>query len=180
MYMPFNFFDLNVNYIPKNIKLIFTKFSSLNLIELHNFPRIIIWKNTIDYIISRPIFGYGAGVFGIYYITLNEKFGAQHAHNLILQIAFDYGIPLSIILTTFLSLLLYKGWLKILYDKNNLNKIHNFFDKCLFASTLISLIAQLYDVTYFDGRVAILIWILLAGLKCTIEDKNNYSNKIRR
>ena len=30
----------------------------------------------------------------------------------------------------------------------------------------------MYDVTYYDGKVSILIWIFLAGLKCIIEDEN--------
>lgn len=177
IYFPVNLSEQYIIYIPKNIKLILTKFSSLNLFNLNNFPRIIIWKNTIDFIIAKPIIGYGAGIFGIFYISLNEKFGAQHAHNLILQIAFDYGIPLSLILTSFLLVLLYKGWVEIFKNNNKLNEFNHYFDKCLFASTLIALISQLYDVTYFDGRVAIIIWLMLAGIKSTIEDKHNSSIK---
>ena len=177
LFIPINLYEQSIIYVPKNIKLIFTKFSSLNLVNLNTFPRIIIWRNTLNFIISKPIIGYGAGIFGIYYITLNEKFGAQHAHNIILQIAFDYGIPLSLILTSFITFLLLKGWVKIFKAKQISNKFNHFFDKCLFTSTLVALSAQLYDITYFDGRVAILIWIMLAGIKVIIEDKNYLTTK---
>ena len=91
-------------------------------------------SNTLNFIISKPILGYGAGIFGIFYITLNEKFGAQHAHNIILQIAFDYGIPLSLILTSFITILLLKGWLKIFKDKQLSNKFNHFFVKTYLGS----------------------------------------------
>ena len=177
LFLPINLYEQSIIYVPKNIKLIFTKFSSLYLVNLNSFPRIIIWKNTLDFIISKPILGYGAGIFGAFYITLNEKFGAQHSHNIILQIAFDYGIPLSLILTSFITILLLKGWVKIFKDKPISNKLNHFFDKCLFASTLVALTAQLYDITYFDGRVAILIWIMLAGIKSIIQEKNYLTTK---
>ena len=39
-----------------------------------------------------------------------------------------------------------------------------------FASTLVAVVSQIYDVTYFDGRVSMLIWLLLSGLKSIIDD----------
>ena len=33
------------------------------------------------------------------------------------------------------------------------------------------LVSQINDVTYYDGKISILIWILLAGLKSLIEEK---------
>ena len=35
---------------------------------------------------------------------------------------------------------------------------------------MIFLISQLVDVQYFDGRISIIFWILLAGLKCIIDE----------
>ena len=34
------------------------------------------------------------------------------------------------------------------------------------------LISQLVDVQYFDGRISIVFWLILAGLKTIIDDKN--------
>ena len=60
------------------------------------------------------------------------------------------------------------------------SKIHsrgeNSIETFWFASALVAVISQLYDVTYFEGRVSILIWILLAGLK-SITDNNLQTSK---
>ena len=45
-------------------------------------------------------------------------------------------------------------------------------DKCWYASSLSILMFQQYDATYYDGKISILMWILIAGLK-TIFDKRN-------
>ena len=47
------------------------------------------------------------------------------------------------------------------------------YDKAWIISFLILFISQMVDVQYFDGRVSIICWILLAGVKCLIEDINN-------
>ena len=39
------------------------------------------------------------------------------------------------------------------------------------AASFIFLISQLVDVQYFDGRISIVFWFLLAGLKTTIDEK---------
>ena len=65
---------------------------TLNLFDIQNNLRIEIWTNTFHFIYSKPIIGYGAGLFPIIYLTLKEDYNAQHSHNIILQIAFDYGI----------------------------------------------------------------------------------------
>ena len=36
---------------------------------------------------------------------------------------------------------------------------------------LIIIISHLSDLTYYDGRVSLLIWILLAGLKCILDEE---------
>ena len=38
-------------------------------------------------------------------------------------------------------------------------------------NSLVILISQINDVTYYEGKISILIWILLAGLKSLIEEK---------
>ncbi len=155
-------------YIPKTIKIIIGKLIDFNINDIQNITRIKIWKNTFGFISSKPFLGYGAGLFPIIYLSLND-YDAQHAHNIILQIAFDYGILLSIGLSTFVFILFYRSWQKIFINSNS-----NINDKPLeiywFASTLVAAVSQIYDVTYFEGRVSILIWLLLVGLKSIIDD----------
>ena len=42
---------------------------------------------------------------------------------------------------------------------------------CWLTSTTVICINQLLDFTYYDGKISILIWILLSGIKSIIQDK---------
>ena len=95
-------------------------------------------------------------------------FNAQHAHNMPLQLAFEYGIPISIFLTSFIIYLFYKSWKTVFVQNNNKNILLN---KCWIASCLVAITSHLTDITYYDGKISILIWILLSGLKCIMENQ---------
>ena len=142
---------------------------NFNISSIQNITRIKIWGNTLGFISTKPFLGYGAGLFPIIYLTVSD-YSAQHAHNIILQIAFDYGLLLSLGLSTFVFILLYKTWQKIFTYSSNLNSNEKPFEIYWFASTLVAVVSQIYDVTYFDGRVSMLIWLLLSGLKSIIDD----------
>ena len=83
-----------------------------------------------------------------------------------------YGIPIAIILTLFVSCLFFKSWNIIFQKRSNLNTVVN---KAWVVSTLIILISHLSDVTYYDGRISLLIWTLLSGLKSILDESNNKS-----
>lgn len=155
-------------YIPKTIKILIEKFMNANINAIPN-TRIEIWSKTLGFISKKPLLGYGAGLFPIVYLSLNN-YDAQHSHNIILQIAFDYGIFLSLGLAIFVFILLYKTWQKIFINSSKANINDKPLEIYWFASALVAIVSQIYDVTYFDGRVSILIWLLLAGLKSIIDD----------
>ena len=89
-----------------------------------------------------------------------------------LEIAQMYGIPIAIILTLFVSFLFFKSWNIIFQKKSNLNTVVN---KAWIVSTLIILISHLSDVTYYDGRISLLIWTLLSGIKSILDESNDKS-----
>ena len=68
-------------------------------------------------------------------------------------------------------------YLENLYLDNELKDNFVFYipiyDKAWIISFLILFISQMVDVQYFDGRVSIIGWLLLAGVKCLTEDINN-------
>ncbi len=158
-----NFFD---TLFPLNFwsskSLIFTNFLSLN--------RVNIWFITTKYILKRPLLGWGASTFPILYEI--EKSGTEiyqqsHTHNLFLELALNYGIIVSIIILSF-SVMIFINAFKIYRNKI---KIKNFlesdliFDKAWFISSLVLIISQLFDIQYYDGRISISLWILIAGLR---------------
>ena len=128
-------------------------------------------------ILERPLLGYGPSRFKTLYEINDGTRDISHLHNLPLEIAFNYGIPLALILSGFVVLLLIKSWRKI-YNKNNIK--NNFIDnRAWLIACSIATASHLYDVTYYDGKVSIVIWIFLAGLKCIIEeDFKESKNKI--
>ena len=168
-------FIQNDIYIPKTIKILIEKITNYNLFASNS--RIEIWRNTLRLISAKPFLGYGAGLFPIVYLTLSD-YSAQHAHNIILQIAFDYGLFLSIGLSVFVLILLFKTWQKISTYSNNLNFNDKPIEIYWFASALVAIVSQLYDVTYFDGRLSLLIWLLLTGLKTIIDEDLNTLKKL--
>ena len=113
-------------------------------------------------------------MFAFLYLQYKESpILAQHTHNLSLQIAFDFGLPVSIILTSMITILFIKTFRKVFSMKRE-NK--NFIDKAFLASSFIGMIFHLLDIPYYDARVSILIWTLFSALKCILEeDKSAFS-----
>ena len=106
--------------------------------------------------------GIGPSVFPYLYKSIKDAF-AGHPHNLFLELSLSYGLIVSIIIFTTIIFLLYKSYLQLKFEKNN--KINSVFDIAWFISFLILLISQMVDIQYFDGRISILFWLLISGLK---------------
>ena len=145
-----------------------------------NYPRLLIWKSTLSFILQKPIFGWGAGTFANVFTNkghviipyLNLK--ANHSHNIFLELAYNFGIPLSLILsTTFLSL--YKKAFNII-NKLKIELDHNYVDKALLVSLAIMFVSHLSDLTFYDGKISIVFAALFAGLT-NISQENNLETK---
>ena len=149
------------NNIPDKIWLEFTDlgFSQLNA------TRLEILNSAFKVIINNPFFGTGAASFPIIY-EFETGFWKGHSHNLFTELSISYGLPSTIILISFLGIILLTSF-KNLYRK----KETNFKDRAFFVAVIIFLLSQLVDIQYFDGRVSLVFWLLLAGLK-SINDEN--------
>ena len=137
-------------------------------------------KNTIDLISQRPFMGWGAGTFpltSVYFVEPTLK-SYQHTHNLLFELAYSFGIPLTFLIGSTTTRMLFLGFKKII----NLNKFfsNDFLYKPFLAAILIFLVTHMSDVTYFDGKISILFSVLLAGLKNIIEKKDDlyYKNTL--
>ena len=172
-FQPSSIFGLGnqLKLIPSKLieKILFNEFGGIN-----NFPRMEIYKRTIKLIFQNPFLGWGGSTFALVYVA-NEKvfLQPQHSHNLYLQLAYDYGLPLSIILTITIVTLFIKASKKIIAMK----KTNEFYiDKAFLASSFVVLSFHLFDIPYYDGKVSILIWTLFSGLKCILDEnkKDNF------
>ena len=151
------------NLIPDSIWMEFTDFQ---------YNRIEIWLSGLKTLFNHPFFGTGAGSFSDIF-KYESGLWKGHAHNLPLELAISYGLPALILVSIPIFLLLYKSVKHIFFIKNKFEFHIPTHDKAWIISLFILFISQMVDVQYFDGRVSIIGWILLAGVKCLIEDINN-------
>ena len=144
------------------------KLSYFDIYNFFSYPRIEIITISLNYISKKPLWGYGSGTFPVLYGLAGGEYDTQHTHNLALQIAYDYGLPIALILIFIMSFIFIKAFNKIFFK----NKKSNLLDKCWITSTAICLIFNFTDITYYDGKISILLWILFGGLASINNDKN--------
>ncbi len=130
--------------------------------------RIEIYKSALELIKENPFFGIGAGSFSEIFL-LNTNFWKGHSHNLLFELSISYGLPATIIFFITTVNILYLSSKKIFFSKNKIDD--NYIDRAFWAAFFFFLISQLADVQYFDGKISLITWILLAGLKNIILDK---------
>jgi len=158
------FIIFNINLIP--FKLI----ERLNLENILNDPRILLWKKSIDYILERPILGWGGNSFSSLWNNQDIKYFG-HSHSMPIEISIQYGLITSILLSILIFFILIKSFRLIFLDSNlkliNFKK-DNFFDRGWYTASIVILLANTLDILYFDIRISLLTWIFLAGLRNVI------------
>ena len=131
--------------------------------------RMEIYKSALELIKENPFFGIGAGSFTEIFL-LNTNFWKGHSHNLLFELSISYGLPATIIFLITTINILYLSSKKIFSSKIKIDK--NYIDRAFWAALFFFLISQLADVQYFDGKISLITWILIAGLKNIILDKD--------
>ena len=170
--IPISIRDTLTNLLPINILNNFPN-NSVSLTEA--YPRLGIWKFSIDYILERPLFGWGGGSFPIVYET-SKNIWIGHPHNIIFEIAFNYGLLTALLICSKIFKSLYEFYksianydqIKIIRGKKNL-----IFEKAWFSSILFLTYSHLFDMHYFDLRISIVSWILLSGLRASNDLKSD-------
>ena len=137
------------SFIPQSIWMEFSEFQ---------YSRISIWKSGLNAVYNNPLFGCGAGSFQQIYIH-ETGLWKGHSHNLPLELIISYGIPSALLIIIPILIIVFLSSRKILL---NINKV-SIFDKSWITCLIVLLTSQMYDVQYFDGRISIILWILLSG-----------------
>ena len=150
--------------IPNKILLEFSEEGYKDL----DVTRLEILKSAINIISKSPLVGIGAASFTAIY-ELKTNFYKGHSHNLLTELAISYGLPVTIIFTltiiTILTIAYYAVFIK------NLKTI-NYFERACWASVFFFFLSQLVDIQYFDGKISIIAWILIASLKNIINENS--------
>ena len=166
---------ININiseYIPE----VFLRIRSLNFFI--NTPRIILFRSAINYILQRPFLGWGSGTFAFVFLAKENMWNPpfvfvkfQHTHNLFLEMAFNFGMPVAITLTTIALFIFFKA-LKILLSYEPKDDFY-FLDKAWISSGIVVFLIHLSDLPFYDGRVSMLICILFSTLRSISLTKNS-------
>ena len=151
-------------YLKQFFDGIYSSFSSFRIETVLSSQRFEIWSKSIKMILEKPLLGWGAGTFGILYLLNGGIYGAQHSHNIILQISQSYGLPFSITICTTVVLLILNAYKNILKNKEPDTSINYFW----LISLIVATIHQLFDIVLFEGRLNIIYCILLTGSKTII------------
>ena len=85
----------------------------------------------------------------------------------------SYGVPATLLIIIPIFYLLCKTYKKLIFGNIKLNR-NTIIDKAWLISLSLLILMHLVDVQYFDGRVSITAWVLLAGMRnIIIQDKRN-------
>tara|TARA_B100000900_G_scaffold411917_1_gene432585 strand:- start:13 stop:1329 length:1317 start_codon:yes stop_codon:yes gene_type:complete len=127
--------------------------------------RLEIYKSALNLIKENPIFGTGAASFpNVFFLETN--FWKGHSHNLLLELSISYGLPSAFCFFIVTSNILYLSSKKIFINQ----KVSNLklFDRAIWSALFFFLLSQLADIQYFDGKISLITWILIASLKLII------------
>jgi len=137
------------------------------------YTRINLWTNSIALILKKPFFGFGASFFPIIYqFYFFEKFNNSyilHSHNIFIELAFNYGIIVSFLIFLFIFNQILKAYKAL--KNNDFKNNEKIINKCWLASSIVAVLSQTTDITYYDGRISFMFWFLIAGLKMVNQEK---------
>ena len=140
----------------------------------NDISRLEIWQNSLSLIAKNPILGSGFSSFPQY---LESQIGVWkgHSHNLILELMLSYGIPAALLIIVPFTLLIGSACKKIILNsRQNFNDI--IFEKAWLVSIILLALTHLVDITYFDGRISIAGWVLLAGVRNINKENSMHIN----
>ena len=106
-------------------------------------------------------------MYQIYYQP--ENYTEQHTHNLFLEISAGYGFIASTMIFLFIFTIIFCAWRKISDGKFSSKEL--IINKSWLASSVVVLISQMNDITYYDARISVMFWIFLSGLRNIIISK---------
>ena len=156
--------------IPKGLWINFTNIGYESL----DISRMGIWEYAFKFIINKPIVGHGSNSFSR--LLFEETgFWKAHTHNLPLELGVTYGIITALLILIPTSYLIYKSYLIMFIKNKKINK-ETIIDRSWTISLIILTLTNLIDIQYFDGRISIVGWILLAGSKNIISNNSVNEN----
>ena len=119
--------------------------------------RISQWNVALQLIGERPWLGWGAAAFSVIYPLRTGKWHG-HAHNLPLELAISHGLPVAVLVVGLVLSLL------VISLRRGCSGL---FDRAWWTAMFVLVLLHGTDLPFFDSRLNIAGWILLAGLRAS-------------
>lgn len=119
--------------------------------------RLSQWSAASQLVLERPWLGWGAAAFGaLYFLCSGVLHG--HPHNLPLDLGLSFGVPVALLL------LAVPVWVVVTAIHHGMT-IASLTDRGWLAAFLLLASIHATDLPYYDARIAMAGWFLLAGLR---------------
>ena len=122
-----------------------------------SLTRLAQWRFGLDLIAQRPWLGWGAAAFSVLYPIHAQRKWHGHSHNLPLELGVSHGLPVTVLVVGVVLALL------VLALRQGILRSAT-MDRAWWAATLVLVAMHASDLPFFDSRLNILGWVLLAGL----------------
>ena len=119
--------------------------------------RLSQWSAASQLVLERPWLGWGAAAFGTLYF-LHSGFFHGHPHNLPLDLSLSFGVPVALLL------LAVPIWVVVIAVRHGMAAA-SIADRGWLAAFLLLASIHATDLPYYDARVNMAGWFLLAGLR---------------
>lgn len=119
--------------------------------------RLSQWGVAVGLIAERPWLGWGAAAFSVIY-PLRTGHWHGHPHNLPIDLALSHGLPVAALLVGLVLWLLIRAWRLGMTAAP-------VFERAWWASALVLVALHATDMPFYDSRINVAGWILLAGLR---------------
>ncbi len=119
--------------------------------------RLAQWRTAAGLIGERPWLGWGAAAFSLIYPQRTGHWHG-HPHNLPIDLALSHGLPVALLVVALVLWLLLRGLRGGILSGP-------LFDRAWWASALVLVSLHATDMPYFDSRINVAGWVLLAGLR---------------
>ena len=131
--------------------------------EAWKHTRLGQWQYAIQLVAARPWLGWGAAAFSVMYPIYAAKRWHGHSHNLPLELAISHGLPVMLLIIGTVLVLLVLALRQGMLQRAPL-------ERAWWSSTLVLIAMHGTDLPFFDSRLNILGWTLLAGLCAFIRE----------
>lgn len=129
--------------------------------------RVDLWQISSEMIDDHPWIGIGLGTFKFQYVpySVPDYKYIAHPHNLVLMFASELGIPVAILFLSIVGLIVFRG-VKALLAGSASDPTRLILAPYYLGFAGIMGFAM-FDLTFYDSRVNVLGWLMLAVIQST-------------